>query len=68
MNELSEQEKIRIGTSIAKLFMLRKDTVHKDRYKTLWGNKTALGVYYTFERVMEDIETNDFKIDGELFT
>ena len=56
MKELSEQEKIKIGGDIAKLFMLRKDTVHKDRYQTLWGTKTALGVYCIFQHIMEDIK------------
>ena len=63
MKELSEQEKIKIGGDIAKLLILRKDTVHHDRYQTLWGTKTALGIYHTFQRIMEDIETDNFKID-----
>ena len=63
MKELLEQEKIKIGKNIAKLLILKKDTIYRDRYQTLWGTKTALGIYHTFQRIMEDIETDNFKID-----
>lgn len=53
--ELSEQEKIKMGEQIAEIFMLREDKGYTPkRYKTTWGNKTALGVYATMKGLVEE--------------
>ena len=57
MKEKSEAEKIKIGENIAKVFILREDKGYNPkRYKTAdgWGNKTALGIYETAKRIMEE--------------
>jgi hypothetical protein len=51
---ISEQEKINIGEKLADILMLREDKGYTPkRYKTTWGNKTALGLYGTIERIIK---------------
>lgn len=55
MPELSEKEKILRGEKIADILMLREDKGYTPkRYKTTWGNKTALGLYGTIKRLLEE--------------
>lgn len=52
---LPEAEEARRGKLIADTFLLRKDLPdYPDRYKTTDGNKTALGVFRTLKRYVED--------------
>jgi hypothetical protein len=54
MIDKREARKIAIGNTLADIFMLREDKGYNPkRYKTLWGNKTALGVYESIKRVIE---------------
>jgi len=52
---VEEKELEAIGKEIAKIFMMKKDKEHKDRYQMTWGNKTAIGLVYTLLRIAEDI-------------
>lgn len=52
-------EQIATGAEIARLFRMRRDPEHKDRWQTTWGNKTDLGIYNTVLRVAQMIQ------DGE---
>lgn len=55
--ELPECEEARRGQLIADMFLLRKDLPgYPDRYKSSTGNKTALGVFRTMKRLVEDGE------------
>ena len=50
----TEIEKITIGEQLADILMLKKDKGWQTgRYKTLWGNKTFLGLYETVKRIIE---------------
>lgn len=50
----TEIEKITIGEQLADILMLRKDKGYEpERYKTLWGNKTFIGLYETVKRIIE---------------
>jgi len=49
------------GKLWADILKLRKDHDYNkmnkgqpDRYKTTWGNKTAVGLYHTIHRLIED--------------
>jgi hypothetical protein len=53
--EISEEGKIKIGETIAEILMLKEDKGYSPkRYKTTWGNKTALGLYGTIKRLIEE--------------
>jgi hypothetical protein len=55
--EISEHEKILRGEKIADILMLREDKGYSPkRYKTTWGNKTALGLYGTIQRLITEGE------------
>jgi hypothetical protein len=57
MVKLSNTDKILIGHKLAEVLMLREDKGYNPiRYKTLWGNKTDLGVYETLKRMMDNPE------------
>ena len=44
-----------IGEAIAEILILREDKGYNPkRYKTTWGNKTALGIYGTVKRLIEN--------------
>lgn len=59
---LTESEEAAFGESIARIFKLSRDREYKDRYQTAWGTKTALGLFRTFTRIADDIETGDLKL------
>lgn len=54
--------KTEIGEKLAEILMLKEDKgdfkngktgYNPKRYKTTWGNKTALGLYETIKRIIE---------------
>ena len=47
----TEQEKTEIGEELAEIFKMRKGNRDKKTWKTSYGDKTALGVFYTFENL-----------------
>lgn len=61
MKNYTEEEKILIGEVVAKTLMMKKDRDYKDRYQTLLGNKTALGIFGTITRIAESIKTGDLE-------
>jgi len=60
MREKTEIEKITIGEQLADILILKEDFRENNRqydpirYKTIWGNKTALGIYETVKRILEE--------------
>lgn len=48
------EEKDDIGRAIAEMLMLRKNKI--GRYKTTWGDKTAVGIFETINRLGEHIK------------
>jgi hypothetical protein len=57
MKEYTDEEKEEIGRKIAMMLQMHKTT--GNRYKTLWGTKTGIGVFNTLLRLHEKIETGD---------
>ena len=54
-----KSRKIRRGRMIAKVLNLDEKHFYAEddesiRYETLWGTKTALGLYETVKRILED--------------
>ena len=48
---------IEIGETLARVLMLKEDKAYNynpKRYKTTIGNKTALGLYRTVKRILEN--------------
>ena len=56
MEQLTEQEQQRRGEMLVSILNLRKEKGYADRYKTEWGNKTALGLFRMVERIILDGE------------
>jgi len=57
MENLDVSDKIVIGQSLVNILRLKEDkseNYNPKRYITAWGNKTALGIYETVKRIMED--------------
>jgi hypothetical protein len=55
IGDISEELEERIGEKLAAVLLLRPLTTYNPvRYDTLWGNKTALGIYRTVNRIMEE--------------
>jgi len=57
MKILDVTDKIKIGENLIDILQLKEDKKEKynpKRYVTAWGNKTALGIYETVKRIMED--------------
>lgn len=54
IKQQTPEHKIKLGHHWAEILMLKKSTEHKDRYLTTWGDKTALGVYETLNRLVYD--------------
>lgn len=52
---LTEEQKIARGKLFAEVFKLKKDPEHKDRFQTTVGTKTALGVFVTAKRMVEEV-------------
>jgi len=59
MENYSIEEQALIGKRLATLFLMKRDPEHHERFKTLWGTKTPLGIYHTFKRLGEDIENGN---------
>ena len=53
---LSEQEQTRRGQLLADTLQLRKSRAALGLYRTDWGAKTALGLYRTVKRIIEQGE------------
>ena len=54
---LDVTDKIVIGESLVNILRLKEDkseNYNPKRYVTAWGNKTALGIYETVKRIMEE--------------
>ena len=47
------------GEEWAKILMLKRSKEHPDRYDTEWGDKTALGIYYTICRLVLEVQNED---------
>lgn len=54
--DYTEADKDRIGTTIAQLLNMPRDRDHKDRFSTLWGSKTPIGVFEVIRRLGREIE------------
>lgn len=54
--EIRENDAVaeKVGEKIAAVFHLKKDANQPDRWKTVWGNKTNIGVARTMLRLMEE--------------
>lgn len=52
--ELPETEQIKRGLLLVEVLNLEKDFEHADRWRTTWGTKTALGLYLTVKRILEE--------------
>lgn len=50
------KQKSEQGKQWADILMLKKSPEHNDRYLTSWGDKTALGIYLTIKRLVEEAE------------
>ena len=47
--------KTEIGEKLSEILLLKEDKGYNPkRYKTTWGNKTALGLYETIKRILEN--------------
>ena len=53
MKTYSITEKDEIGKKIAEIMMLRKN--RQGRYKTIWGDKTAIGIFNMITSFTEKI-------------
>lgn len=51
--ELTIEEKEKRGKLIIEVFMLKRASNNPVRFRTMWGDKTALGVYETMSRLIE---------------
>ena len=54
--QISEQEETRRGELLAEILHLKRSKTECGRYLTVWGTKTALGIYRTVERIVLDGE------------
>ena len=57
----SPKEKDEIGNIIASVFLLRRDSKRPNTYKTMWGNKTPIGIFETFLRIVKEIEAGTIR-------
>ncbi len=44
----------KVGAKIAAVFHLKRDDIHADRWKTVWGNKSDAGLARTMLRVIKE--------------
>jgi hypothetical protein len=51
---LNEETQAARGQLLAEVLKLRKDSEHKDRFQTTWGSKTAIGVFATVRRIVDE--------------
>ena len=63
MEIYSEKEKENIGHNVAEILCLRK-VGHKNtrRYRTTWGDKTAIGIFEVIRNMGYDINQGIYKI------
>jgi len=67
MLEITETDKIIIGNNIADILLLKEDRGYNPkRYKTSWGNKSALGIYEVVNRLFEEKEFRIIKL-GQIY-
>lgn len=52
MDKLTEAEEIRRGQLMAEILGLRENA--NRQYRTQWGTKTALGLFRTMKRIVEE--------------
>lgn len=50
----SENRDEQTGLEIAKILCLQRDDDHKDRFVTEFGSKTAIGIFRTVKRIIEE--------------
>ena len=53
---MNTEQKSKQGKQWADILMLKRSREYNDRYLTSWGDKTALGVYLTIKRLVEEAE------------
>lgn len=63
---MDNQEKILRGEKVAQILGLKKHFAYAEdnertRYNTTWGNKTALGLYETVNRILNDEPIDNLK-------
>lgn len=61
LKQLNDIEKIKIGDNLINILKLKEDKTEKynpKRYYTTFGNKTALGIYETVKRILENNNIN----------
>lgn len=58
---LTEAQEADFGLRIATILKLRRDHEHKDRWQTTWGTKTNLGLFRSFVRIVDEIQTGELK-------
>lgn len=44
------------GAQIAKIFLLRRDEEHRERFETRWGSKSEIGIARTILRMAESMK------------
>lgn len=49
------EKQAEIGKTLAKILCLKRSKTNKERYQTTWGDKTALGIFNTINRLAEEI-------------
>lgn len=54
MKAITEKQQAEIGQQWAEILMLKKSKDYPDRYDLTTGDKTALGVYRTIKRMVEE--------------
>ena len=59
MKNYTIEQQDKIGKEIAKIFLMKRDKEHKDRYQMSWGSKTAFGLVETLRRIAEMLETGE---------
>lgn len=58
MRQYTIEEQSKIGESIASILMLRRNK--QGRYKTTWGDKTAIGIFNLIPSLFDKIEDGSF--------
>jgi len=57
MENITDKDKTAIGQSVIDILRLKQDKTgnyNPKRYITTWGNKTALGIYETVKRLINE--------------
>ena len=65
-HELSEMHKILVGHKLAEMLNLKALNQYQPvRYNTEWGTKTALGLYESVNRIIQEGNCSTYSIGGE---